>query len=108
MGIRAVPGDALHPEVAQTSRIPVGSCKRNRRSLHCAALRSRWQILHGNCQLSNGFTLVHGSTNLSSRPKRTRISYFTALDTTTCAAFLNESRMKLTSATDHDRKSGVA
>jgi hypothetical protein len=64
--------------------------------------------LHGNCQLSNGFTLVHGSTNLSSRPKRTRISYFTALDTTTCAAFLNESRMKLTSATDHDRKSGVA
>jgi len=44
MGIRAVPGDALHPEVAQTSRIPVGSCKRNRRSLHCAALRSRWQI----------------------------------------------------------------
>jgi hypothetical protein len=32
----------------------------------------------------------------------------TALDITTCAAFIKESRMKLTSATNLNRKSGVA
>jgi hypothetical protein len=48
------------------------------------------------------------ATNLSSRPERTRISCFAALDTTKCAAFIKESRMKFTNATDFNRKSGVA
>ena len=47
-------------------------------------------------------------TKLSSRPERTRISCLTALDTTTCAAFVKESRMKFTNATKLNRKSGVA
>jgi hypothetical protein len=37
-----------------------------------------------------------------------RISCFAALDTTKCAAFIKESRMKFTNATDFNRKSGVA
>ena len=45
---------------------------------------------------------------LSSRPERTRISCLAALDTTTCAAFIKESRMKFTDATKSNRKSGVA
>jgi hypothetical protein len=48
------------------------------------------------------------ATNLSSRPERTWISCFTVLDKATCAAFIKESRMKLTSATNLDRKSGAA
>jgi hypothetical protein len=46
--------------------------------------------------------------DLSSRPERTRISCPAAPDTTTCAAFIKESRMKLASATNLNRKSGVA
>jgi hypothetical protein len=46
--------------------------------------------------------------NLSSRPERTRISCRAALDTTTCAAFIKESRMKFADATKLYRKSGVA
>jgi hypothetical protein len=45
---------------------------------------------------------------LSSRPKRTRISYFALLATTTCAVFLKENRMMVINATVLDRKSGVA
>ena len=45
---------------------------------------------------------------LSSRPKRTRISYFALLATTTCAALRKESRMQIIKATDLDRKSGGA
>jgi hypothetical protein len=45
---------------------------------------------------------------LSSRPERTRISCLAALDTTTCAAFIKESRMKFTDATKFNRKSGIA
>jgi hypothetical protein len=45
---------------------------------------------------------------LSSRPKRTRISCHAALDKTACAAFIKESRMKFVSATNLNRKSGVA
>ena len=45
---------------------------------------------------------------LSSRPKRTRISYFALLATTTCAALRKESRMKMINATGLDRKSGGA
>jgi hypothetical protein len=45
---------------------------------------------------------------LSSRPKRTQISYLAALATTTYAAFRRERRMKFASATKFHRKSGGA
>jgi hypothetical protein len=45
---------------------------------------------------------------LSSRPERTRISYYASPDRTTCAAFFEESRMQFDNATNVDRKSGVA
>jgi len=45
---------------------------------------------------------------LSSRPKRTRISCFAMLATTTYAALLKESRTEYISATVLDRKSGGA
>jgi hypothetical protein len=45
---------------------------------------------------------------LSSRPKRTRISYFAPLPTTTFAALRRESRMQIIKATGLDRKSGGA
>jgi hypothetical protein len=45
---------------------------------------------------------------LSSRPKRTRISYFAALARTTCAVSLKGNRMKMINATKLDRKSGGA
>jgi hypothetical protein len=45
---------------------------------------------------------------LSSRPKRTRISYFALLATTTGAVFLKENRMMLINATALNRKSGGA
>jgi hypothetical protein len=46
--------------------------------------------------------------NLSSRPKRTRVSCYAALTTAACAAFSKESRMKFANAAKLDRKSGVA
>jgi hypothetical protein len=49
-----------------------------------------------------------GTTKLSSRPERTRISCHAALDRAACAAFRKESRMKFADATNLDRKSGVA
>jgi hypothetical protein len=54
--------------------------------------------------------LFSGSTPspLSSRPKRTRISYFALLATSTCAALRRESRMQIIKATGLDRKSGGA
>jgi hypothetical protein len=45
---------------------------------------------------------------LSSRPERTRISYFALLATSTCAALRRESRMQIPNATGLDRKSGGA
>jgi hypothetical protein len=45
---------------------------------------------------------------LSSRPKRTRISYSAPLATTTCAALLKESRMQIINATGLHGKSGGA
>jgi hypothetical protein len=45
---------------------------------------------------------------LSSRPERTRISYFALPATTTFAALRRESRMQLINATDLNRKSGGA
>jgi hypothetical protein len=47
-------------------------------------------------------------TEVSSRPKRTRISCHAALDMTTCAPFRKEGRMKCTNATRFHRKSGGA
>jgi hypothetical protein len=45
---------------------------------------------------------------LSSRPKRTRISYLALRATDTCAALREESRMQSLKATGLDRKSGGA
>jgi hypothetical protein len=45
---------------------------------------------------------------LSSRPERTRISYFALLAETTCAALLKESRMQIIKATGRHGKSGGA
>ena len=45
---------------------------------------------------------------LSSRPERTRISYFALLATTSCAALRKESRKQFISATGLNRKSGGA
>ena len=45
---------------------------------------------------------------LSCRPERTRISYYAAPPTATCAAFRKESRMKFADAINLGRKSGVA
>jgi hypothetical protein len=45
---------------------------------------------------------------LSSRPERTRISYFALLATATCAALRKESRMQIIEATGFHRKSGGA
>jgi hypothetical protein len=45
---------------------------------------------------------------LSSRPERTRISYFALLATNTCAALCKESRMQIIKATALHRKSGGA
>src|SRR3984957_5599764 len=75
--------------------------------LRCAPVEMT-NLLHGDCQLSSGCMSVHGPTNLSSRPERTRISCLAALDTPPCAAFVKESRMKFTNATKLNRKFGVA
>jgi hypothetical protein len=45
---------------------------------------------------------------LSSRPERTRISYFAMPATPTCAALRRESRMQIINAKGLDRKSGGA
>jgi hypothetical protein len=45
---------------------------------------------------------------LSSRPERTRISYFALLATATCAALRRESRMQIPNTTGLNRKSGGA
>jgi hypothetical protein len=47
-------------------------------------------------------------TKLSSRPERTRISYFAALARTTGAVSRKGNRMKMINATSLDRKSGGA
>jgi hypothetical protein len=47
-------------------------------------------------------------SDLSSRPKRSRISYFAKLMRSTYAAFFKESRMRSTNAIELDRKSGGA
>jgi hypothetical protein len=57
---------------------------------------------------SPGNPELYARTDLSSRPERTRISCHAALETTAYAAFNKESRMKFASATNLNRKSGVA
>ena len=54
---------------------------------------------------------ICSSTDLSwkcFRPERTRISCHAALDKAACAAFIKESRIKFTNATNLNRKPGVA
>jgi hypothetical protein len=62
-------------------------------------------LLRGQVSLHEALT---GATELSSRPERTRISYFALLATTTYAALRRESRMQIPNATGLDRKSGGA
>ena len=66
-------------------------------------------------QTCPGNAEYYTQTKLSSRlprravgPERTRISCRTALETTACAAFSKESRMKFANAININRKSGVA
>jgi hypothetical protein len=80
----------------------------NRRSLHYAALCRDGKFVARRIQLSSGCMSVHGRTNLSSRPERTRISCHATLDLAACAAFVKESRIKVANATKLNRKSGVA
>ena len=54
-------------------------------------------------------TALHGSVALPfCHPERTRISYFTALTSTTYVVLLKENHMQLTEAATLDRKSGEA
>jgi hypothetical protein len=56
-------------------------------------------------------TIIWGlalSSPLSSRPERTRISCYCALDRAACAPFREERRIKFANATKFYRKSGVA
>ena len=55
---------------------------------------------------SNYISLEAPPSPLSSRPKRTRISYIALLATTTGAVSLKGNRMKLINATALERKSG--
>jgi hypothetical protein len=57
---------------------------------------------------SNYSPWKHRPPPLSSRPERTRISYFALLATNTCAALCKESRMQIIKATALHRKSGGA
>jgi hypothetical protein len=57
---------------------------------------------------SNYSPLEAPPSPLSSRPKRTRISFFALLATTTCAVFLKENRVMGINPTVLDRKSGEA
>jgi hypothetical protein len=57
---------------------------------------------------SNYSPLEAPPSPLSSRPKRTRISFFALLATTTRAVFLKENRVMGINATVLDRKSGGA
>jgi hypothetical protein len=50
----------------------------------------------------------HGTTNLSSRPERTRASYHAELATSTYAPFRRERRMRIANSNEFDRKSGGA
>jgi hypothetical protein len=51
---------------------------------------------------------VRNQPTLSSRPERTRISCCAAVDRAACAAFREESRMKLAEPTNFNRKCGGA
>jgi hypothetical protein len=60
------------------------------------------------CEMWDTTALDPADFLLSLGPERTRISCHAAPDTTTYAAFIKESRRKLASATNLNRKSGVA
>jgi hypothetical protein len=51
---------------------------------------------------------ILATTELSSRPERTRISCHTALDRAACAPFFKERRMMFANAANFYRKSGAA
>jgi hypothetical protein len=55
-----------------------------------------------------GNTESRPATELSSRPERTRISYYAGLTTSTYAPFRKERRMRIANANKFDRKSGGA
>jgi hypothetical protein len=58
--------------------------------------------------LSRPLSLETPSSPLSSRPKRTRISYHAELAASTYAPFRRERRMRIANANKLDRKSGGA
>jgi hypothetical protein len=62
-------------------------------------------LLQGQVFIAKAFA---GTTELSSRPKRTRISCYAASPAPTRAAFRKENRTKLANATKFYRKSGEA
>ena len=66
------------------------------------------RTITGNVEYDAQIELSSRLPRLAVGPERTRISCLAALDTTTCAAFIKESRMKFTDATKFNRKSGVA
>jgi hypothetical protein len=72
----------------------------------------RWAspVFFGPCTLMRTWGTHLGllGPDLSFRPKRTRISYFAAINTPTSAALRRERRTNFSNATELDRKSGVA
>ena len=66
------------------------------------------RTITGNVEYDAQIELSSRLSRLAVGPERTRISCLAALDTTTCAAFIKESRMKFTDATKSNRKPGVA
>jgi hypothetical protein len=133
MGLRPTQGDEKTPRSRNHSlwnRCPFLCHPERTRISYCTALtRATYVVLpkENHMHLTEAATLDRksGEADLSRRavegsvvprtsrgnvfrPDRTRISCLAALDTTTCAAFFKESRMKFVNATDLHRKSGVA
>jgi hypothetical protein len=123
------PRQSRHPErsASQIYRKQRGFMARSRRTPAMLVGRCSWELsgrkLQRKIKKSQTPSAAEGSAvprtflgntesrpakELSSRPERTRISCHAALETTACAAFSTESRMKFTNATNINRKFGVA
>jgi hypothetical protein len=77
-------------------------------SSHYPPLKRRALLCHPERSRRICSSIFRTPTNLSSRPKRTRISCHAALERTACAPFRKERRMDFAEATNLHRKSGVA
>jgi len=80
-------------------RNPANGLCENRRSLHCATLRSRWQFCLGALGTVSKLH-CHLDRSVPGFPAHA------APDMTTCTAFVKESRMKIVNATNIQQKSG--